>query len=143
MNWLSFISGSFIGGILGVFFSILIIGLCQAAAKGDRQLQKERDHMETVFSPKDQIVYIPQHVLEETSGIRQALKHPDIEFGFVFSDVGSRGVFCRYWSKYSPGELRTKANSELTPRENIFLYISRAEDVITQAWNTYIESPED
>ncbi len=99
--------------------------------------------MATIFSPQDQIVCIPQHVLEETSGVFQALKHPDVEFGFVFKDVGDRGVFCRYWSKYSPGELRTKSNSELTPRENVFLYISRADDVITQTWNTYIEPLED
>jgi len=58
-----------------------------------------------------QIAYVPMHA----SG---SLHHPDVERGFVTSVSGSF-AFCRYWSKHSPGELRTKANSEGTPLECI------------------------
>jgi hypothetical protein len=54
-----------------------------------------------------QIIYVPMH----TEG---NLDHPDCEPGFVTS-VREDFAFCRYWSKHSPGELRTKANSEGTP----------------------------
>jgi hypothetical protein len=56
-----------------------------------------------------QIIYVPTH----TDG---DIHHPDCEAGFVAHTTEIEGaIFCRYWSKYSPGELRTKANSELTP----------------------------
>ena len=51
-----------------------------------------------------QVAYVPTHADGD-------LLHPDVEFGFVTS-VRSDTVFCRYWSKYELGELRTKANSE-------------------------------
>jgi len=54
-----------------------------------------------------QIAYVPGHAGGD-------LGHPDVEFGFVMSR-GRGGYFCRYWSKHTPGELRKKANSELTP----------------------------
>lgn len=54
-----------------------------------------------------QIIYVPLHANGSTW-------HYDCERGFVTS-VTEQGIFCRYWSKDSPGELRTKANSELTP----------------------------
>ena len=58
-----------------------------------------------------QIVYVPSHA----SGIN----HPDCEEGFVTSIRGNT-VFCRYWSKVTSGiMLRTRANSEGTPIENI------------------------
>lgn len=58
-----------------------------------------------------QIAYIPNHA----EGDKQ---HPDIEFGFVISEHGD-AHFCRYWHKGEPGELRTVANSELTPTKNL------------------------
>jgi hypothetical protein len=54
-----------------------------------------------------QIIYVPMHANGDTG-------HPDCEAGFVTSVRGTN-AFCRYWSKHTPGELRTKANSELTP----------------------------
>jgi len=61
-----------------------------------------------------QIVYIPGHAHGDT-------RHPDCEAGFVTSvkeqDSGSWVAYCRYW--YPDGTLRTRANSEATPLENI------------------------
>ena len=53
-----------------------------------------------------QIIYVPSHA--------DGPDHPDAEPGFVTSGDDAF-VFCRYWSKHYPGELRTKANSERTP----------------------------
>ena len=91
------------------------------------------------FSPKEQIAYIPSHVFEEVQTLSKALKHPDVEFGFVVRDKGTQGVFCRYWLKYSRGELRTKANSELTPREMIVSHISRSPTQVDGAWDQWVE----
>ena len=55
-----------------------------------------------------QVIYIPTHA----GGYA---RHPDVEIGFVTSlDDDGDTAFCRYWSKSSPAELRTKANSEAT-----------------------------
>ena len=54
-----------------------------------------------------QILYVPMHAHGDTN-------HPDCEAGFVTSVRGDV-AFCRYWSRSTPGELRTKANSEATP----------------------------
>ena len=59
------------------------------------------------LQPGTQIIYVPTHAQEDIS-------HPDCEEGFV-TRVKNTHAFCRYWSKYRPGELRTKANSEATP----------------------------
>ena len=62
----------------------------------------------TEFYRGMQIAYIPTHCNGD-------ITHPDVELGFVTS-VRGEYAFCRYWSKFSEGELRTKANSELTPK---------------------------
>lgn len=55
----------------------------------------------------DQIIYVPRHAKGDTD-------HPNCERGFVTSVRGDN-AFCRYWRKRLPFELRTTANSELTP----------------------------
>ena len=76
----------------------------------------------------DQIVYIPYHVIEED------LTHPDVEFGFVSNFCKNEMyVFCRYWSKINPTELRTKVNSERTPVDCLYYYDSVPEERI-DAW---------
>ena len=62
------------------------------------------------FKRGDQIIYIPDHA--DTPG------HPDCEPGFVTS-ITQETVFCRYWNKYNPVELRTTANSESTSPRNL------------------------
>jgi len=54
-----------------------------------------------------QIAYVPTHANGD-------LDHDDVQTGFVIS-VNGDAAYCRYWSKSNPDELRTKANSELTP----------------------------
>lgn len=78
-----------------------------------------------------QIIYIPDHAGEDTS-------HPDCQTGFTTSDIRSdRYIFCRFWSKCSPGELRTKANSELTSVENITVATSVPQEQVEAALEKY------
>lgn len=65
-----------------------------------------------------QIAYIPLHAGGD-------IDHRDVEFGFVTSVKLELNVaYCRYWSKHSAGELRTKANSEGTPMDCLVEHIS-------------------
>jgi len=77
------------------------------------------------YEKGDQIVYIPTHADFN-------LNHEDCEFGFVWKDKQTDAVFCRYWRKGKPGELRTKANSELTPRNLLFSFKSVSDHIITE-----------
>jgi len=84
------------------------------------------------FKPKDQIAYIPLHAEGD-------IKHPDVEFGFVTSISKSGDVFVRYWSKFTPGELRTKANSECTPIGMLVHHKSVSDRLIDNVWDWYVE----
>ena len=75
----------------------------------------------TQYTRGNQVIYVP-----EIAG--GDLDHPAVENGFVTSDPGGDAVFCRYWSKYRPGKLRTEAGSELTPTS-----LLRAVDTVPQA----------
>jgi hypothetical protein len=77
-----------------------------------------------------QIAYVPTHAKGDPRG----LKHPSVEFGFVMSE-SPRGVghFCRYWLKGKLGQLRTTANSELTPTDNLVVYQSVDALVVDEA----------
>ena len=67
------------------------------------------------FKRGDQIIYIPHHA--------------DIETGFVTS-VNEEFVFCRYWSKQYPGQLRTVANSEATSPRDLIKSITTLQTII-------------
>jgi hypothetical protein len=69
-----------------------------------------------------QIAYIPMHCNDD-------LFHPDVEYGFVTS-VRDDVAFCRYWSKFTSGHLRTQANSEATPIDMIVICQTRPQFVI-------------
>ena len=81
------------------------------------------------FERGQQIAYVPTHAAGD-------LTHSDVEFGFVTSVRGDT-VFCRYWSKHSPGELRTKANSEGADRRLIVLHQSRMQIDVDAALKGY------
>lgn len=74
------------------------------------------------MKPGTQIAYIPPHADGD-------INHPDVEFGFV-TGQSRLGYFCRYWSKIYPVQLRTRANSELTPGHCLIEYISRPQLVV-------------
>ncbi len=74
-----------------------------------------------------QIIYIPRHV-KVIEG--QEEMHPDVEAGFVFGKIIRSHIFCRYWSKHSPDELRTKSCSESTPVDCILIKDTRPQDVV-------------
>jgi len=61
--------------------------------------------MTEIFKRGEQIAYIPLHARQSPRD------HPDIEYGFVTTQKGET-VWCRFWRKGHPGELRTRANSE-------------------------------
>jgi len=77
-----------------------------------------------------QILYVPSHADGDVS-------HCDVEVGFVTQDAGERGAFCRYWSKSSAHTLRTKANSELTPREMIIVQDTVPQALVVNALHEY------
>ena len=72
-----------------------------------------------------QIAYVPQHAEGDVN-------HPDVEFGFVMREVPTAAHFCRYWRKGHLGELRTRANSELTPNEFLVEYTSVSGWIVDQ-----------
>lgn len=88
------------------------------------------------FSPKEQIAYIPSHVSEGYGSIE------DIEYGFVVKKSSTGDYFCRYWNnelKKGKVELRTKANSELTPKEMLRSVHKVPQEEVEKAWKLYIE----
>ena len=62
------------------------------------------------MKPGTQIIYIPTHAEGDED-------HPDADAGFVTVMANDDFAWCRYWSRNFPDELelRTTANSELTP----------------------------
>ena len=82
----------------------------------------ERFNFSTPIQRGTQIAYIPLHAEDD-------IAHPDVEVGFVTSVHGNI-AFCRYWSKFAPDELRTKANSEATPMDRIRPYFSKPQSQI-------------
>ena len=76
-----------------------------------------------------QIAYVPDHADGN-------LGHRDVEFGFVTSVKGDT-VFCRYWSRYTPNELRTKANSEGADRRLIVPHVSHDQAMVDNAFEEY------
>ena len=77
------------------------------------------------FKKGDQIIYVPTHA--------DGIDHPDAERGFVTSTPPSgTSVFCRYWNKAKPHELRTKANSEATPIDMLVKANSRHQSIIDE-----------
>jgi len=66
------------------------------------------------FRIGNQIAYIPSHV-----DFAKNPKHPDIEYGFITSFNNNGVPFCRYWNNFDRTQLRTQANSECTPLENL------------------------
>jgi len=74
------------------------------------------------FKPKEQIAYIPWHAYGD-------IKHQDVDFGFVTSIKGDT-IYCRYWSKWTPGELRTKSGSEGTPKDMLAHHVSIKQEIV-------------
>jgi hypothetical protein len=74
----------------------------------------------------DQIAYIPDHAKEE------GVTHKDVEFGFVssVSPYDNEIIFCRYWSKFVNGQLRTTANSEATNIRDLVPYKSMPDELV-------------
>lgn len=78
-----------------------------------------------------QIIYVPNHADGDVS-------HPDCEAGFVTSACATT-AFCRYWYRSYPGELRTKANSENTPIDNLVIQDTVPQSRVEQALKEYCQ----
>lgn len=76
------------------------------------------------FKRGTQIVYMPAFANNDSD-------HPAVEEGFITSNAIDT-VFCRYWNKHSPNELRTKYNSERTQIENIQIKDTRPQSDIVR-----------
>lgn len=90
-------------------------------------------------SPGDQLIYVPQHILEmqEAPWLEPDLwGYPNfIQPGFAYHSTDD-DVFMRYWqwddeNRLWKAEMRTKANSELTPKTNLF-YLQLFEERTSQ-----------
>lgn len=69
------------------------------------------------LKPGTQIIYVPTHANGD-------IHHTDCQAGFIASPTVLPGnaIFCRYWVSGSvPRRLRTLANSEATPIENLVI----------------------
>ena len=89
--------------------------------------QRELDR---IVQPGDQIACVPNHADDD-------LHHPDVEFGFIVSMFQDDAAYCRYWSKNEKGDLRTKANSELTPLRLLRKYEYASNDEIARVIEKY------
>lgn len=62
----------------------------------------------------------------------------EIEYGFVTEGrlIGteSPSIFCRFWSNFRAGELRTMANSERCNERNIKKSVTTIPQFIIEAW---------
>ncbi len=73
------------------------------------------------FKKGDQIAYVPNHVQQLARA--KWIGHNDTELGFVWQDEDNT-VLCRYWSKSSPGTLRTRSCSERCDKPDLIPHIS-------------------
>lgn len=87
--------------------------------------------MNKEFKRGDQVAYVPDHANGDIS-------HIDVDFGFVATIYRPKStfVFVRYWSKHSPNELRTKANSEATLPINLAHYSTKPQEEIDELLKT-------
>jgi len=95
------------------------------------------------FRRGTQIICVPRHLRHVVDAYNDSLEdllaHDDVEFGFVdklHSD--GKSVWCRYWNKYSKGELRTKANSEATPIEMLRWRDTHDQSTVDDAIRKYL-----
>lgn len=85
------------------------------------------------MKPGTQIAYVPSHVNGD-------IRHPDVQFGFVTSERDN-AHFCRYWTRGKEGnDLRTKANSELTPNKYLVQYKAVSQDHVDSELNWIVEA---
>ena len=79
-----------------------------------------------------QVLYVPQHAGGD-------LLHADVEAGFV-TRTSVSFAFCRYWRKQDSLQwynLRTKANSEATGFDGLFIVDTVRQDIVNRALEEY------
>ncbi len=83
------------------------------------------------MKPGTQIAYIPYHS-QNSPVLCENITNADVEFGFVTSKGVIDNHFCRYWSKYEKGILRTIANSESTTNDCLVECISVDQSIVDE-----------
>ena len=82
------------------------------------------------WAPGVQIAYVPDHAEKD-------ITHPDVEFGFITS-VRDEDCSCRYFTK--DWKMRTKANSERTPKRNLAIFGHTSYFEVASAWVKWVET---
>ena len=91
----------------------------------------------------DQVLYIPNHVLHAHKEVESWGYPNGIQPGFIFGFNQNNEYFCRYWQwdtragVYLPF-LRTLANSEKTPNENLFFFQFFEHKIVAKAMKELI-----
>jgi len=88
-----------------------------------------------------QVVHFPPHVAKRNKTFGEALKDKDAEFGFIAS-WDEHVIFCRFWLKGKPGELRTVANSEARDKFELFAHESVSKTTMIKQINEMRRDPE-
>jgi hypothetical protein len=85
-----------------------------------------------------QVAYLPNHA-------EGNFENPDVEYGFVTSTRSNSDswelVYCRFWHKGKPGEMRTTNCSEMANASNLMVYHSVDQSVV-QEWLDKIDRGE-
>ena len=90
--------------------------------------------IKSILKQGTQIIYVPAHVPITD------VNHPDSEQGFIWKMArGGEAALCRYWSKHSTNELRTKANGEWTPTWRLIIKNTRPQRLIDETINSIIQ----
>ena len=88
-----------------------------------------------------QVAYIPRYVVERNKTLGEVLKDKHTEFGFVTS-WNDNAIFCRFWLKGKPGELRTVANSEACDAADLFEHESAPKTMLIKQIQKMRRDPE-
>jgi hypothetical protein len=88
-----------------------------------------------------QVVYVPRYIVERNKTLGEVLKDKDTEFGFVTS-WNKNVIFCRFWLKEKPGELRTVANSEACDKFDLFPHESVSQTAVIKQIQKMRRDPE-
>ena len=88
-----------------------------------------------------QVVYVPRYIVERNKTLGEVLKDKDTEFGFVTS-WNKNVIFCRFWLKEKPCELRTVANSEACDAADLFEHESAPKTMLIKQIQKMRRDPE-
>jgi len=94
---------------------------------------KDTQRFRLLIKRGTQVLYVPDHVIDEVKTMGEAILHKDVEFGFITSSKPDKEVaYVRYWSKVEPRYLRTTTCSESTDFRNLWPFYSRPHTFVAE-----------